>query len=54
MTEPQRLDDGRILILARAETDGVIGDGMRAIGPDDPAYPAWDAYLSEPGPDMRS
>ncbi len=41
MLLPERRPNGRILVAARAEgPDGVIGDGARDIGPDDPRYEA--------------
>jgi hypothetical protein len=42
----ERLPDGRIRIPARAETGGTIGDGMTEIGPGDPRYADYDAYLA--------
>mgnify|MGYP003612350346 CR=1 FL=1 len=44
----KKLDNGRILVPARAESDsGVIGDGMTTIGPDHPDYPEWDSWLTK-------
>lgn len=45
----RRNPDGTVTVPARAESeDGrVIGDGMRTIGPDDPAYDAWAAWISQ-------
>ena len=41
-----RNPDGTITIPRRAEgEDGLIGDGMATIGPDDPEYAAWDEWL---------
>lgn len=38
--------DNTLTIPARAETDdGAIGDGLDTIGPDDPRYEVWDAWL---------
>jgi hypothetical protein len=38
----KRLSNGNLLVPARAESDeGVIGDGMVEIGPDDPDYDEW-------------
>lgn len=47
-----RLPDDRLLIPRRAEgPDGLIGDGMVEIGPDDPEYEAWLPFAVEPGED---
>lgn len=46
MTLPERLPDGRIRVPKRAEADGVVGDGAVEVGPGDPDYDAWDAWLS--------
>lgn len=45
MDAPRRLPDGRLEIPARAESDGVIGDGLLVIGPDDARFKIWDDYL---------
>ena len=39
----KRLDNGNLLVPARAESDDgdVLGDGTAEIGPDDPDYEAW-------------
>jgi hypothetical protein len=37
----KRLSNANLLVLARAESDGVIGDGIVEIGPDDPDYDEW-------------
>lgn len=48
MFVPERLEDGRIVVPKRAESeDGMIGDSMVPIGPDDPDYEDWDAMLKE-------
>lgn len=41
-------EDGTITIPARAEADdGTIGDGLQTIGPDDPRYEVWLAWLNK-------
>lgn len=41
-----RTPDGRICAPARAVAeDGTLGDGVVYLGPTDPAWPVWDAYL---------
>lgn len=43
--QPERLPDGRLRVPRRAEADdGMIGDGMVDIGPDDPDWDVWDRY----------
>lgn len=55
MDAPRRLPDGRIEIPARAESeDGIIGDGILAIGPDDERYGVWDDYLRRADSSNRS
>jgi hypothetical protein len=44
---PIRVPDG-LLVPKRAEGDGVIGDGMVLIRPDDPDYAAWERVASPP------
>ncbi len=39
-----RLANGNLLAPKRAEGEGVIGDGMVEIGPDDPDYQSWIDY----------
>ena len=47
---PRRLAPDRILAQVRLEgPDGEVGDTMLEIGPEDPAYAAWDAWLREQG-----
>lgn len=46
----QRLPDGKIRIPVRltsvdAEGKEMLGDGVQDIGPEDPSYAKWDAYL---------
>jgi hypothetical protein len=41
-----RLGKRQIRIPFTLAQSGVIADGMRVIGPDDPRWPEWDAYLS--------
>lgn len=44
--KPERLPDGSLRVPMRAEgPGGIIGDGVRVIGPDHPAWSEWDAYL---------
>jgi hypothetical protein len=46
--EATRNPDGTINAPFRAKgDDGTIGDGMSRIGPDDPAYAAWDEWLKD-------
>jgi hypothetical protein len=52
--EPQRLDDGRIMVPKRAESeDGQsVGIGWVELTPDDPQYRDWLAYVEAlDGPD---
>ena len=50
--EPRRLPDGRIEAPARAETDdGLIGDGVVVLGPSDPMFDEWSAWLDRHEPD---
>ena len=44
----ERLPSGNLLVPARAETDGVIGDAMGVIGPDHPEYEMWAAEATGP------
>jgi len=47
----RRLPNGNLLIPRRAEgPDGLIGEGMDEIGPDDPEYADWLAYLTRKKP----
>lgn len=40
----ERLANGNLLVPMRAETDGVIGDGMIEVGPE---HPLFDVYAGE-------
>lgn len=43
----ERVGDDQIRIPVRVESNGgAIGDGVEVIGPDDPRYPQWDAWLT--------
>lgn len=47
---PRRLDDDRILAPKRAEgPDGLIGDALVEMTPEDPDYQLWDEYLTATG-----
>lgn len=44
--QAERLPNGKILAPKRAEgANGLVGDGMLEIGPDDPDYNTWDTWL---------
>lgn len=43
------LPDGKLVVPARAEGDGVIGDGMAVIGKDGPEYQKWRDWLERSG-----
>jgi hypothetical protein len=49
----ERLPGGRIRVPVRATgPGGEIGEALATIGPDDPAYPVWDRWLSaQAGPE---
>jgi hypothetical protein len=48
MTPPKRLANGNLLVPARVEgPDGLIGDVIKEIGPDDPDYAAWSKWMDE-------
>ena len=47
MMEPERLPNGNLLVPARAEAEGVRGDGVREITPDDPEYARWLPWLPD-------
>jgi hypothetical protein len=50
--QPTALPNGHLLVPARAEgPNGEIGEGMREIGPDDPAYQLWLNWLWYQHPD---
>jgi hypothetical protein len=52
----KRLQNGNLLVPARAESDGggVIGDGMVEIGHDDPDYDEWVRELEgQAAPSLR-
>jgi hypothetical protein len=53
MMRPERLENGKLLVPARVEgPDGLIGDGLKEIGIDDPAYPGWEKWMAEhPAPE---
>ena len=39
---------GTLLVPVRAETDdGIVGDGMVEVGPEDPRYDDWELYAEE-------
>jgi hypothetical protein len=42
---PRLTETGTLLVPRRAESNGVVGDGMVEIGPDDPEYARWVAEL---------
>lgn len=44
-----RLKSGNLLVPRRAETDGVLGDGVVEVGPDDPDYHAWMSWYARQG-----
>ncbi len=44
-----KLDNGNLLVPMRAETDGIIGDGMVEVAPGSPEYEKW-ISLAEPLP----
>jgi hypothetical protein len=47
--QPIELPNGNLLIPARAEgPDGMIGDGVREIGPDDPEFQGLVGLVAEP------
>ncbi len=47
--EPKELPNGNILVPARAEgPDGLIGDGIHEISPDDPAFQVLVRLVAEP------
>jgi hypothetical protein len=43
------LPDGRLVIPLRAVAEGVIGDGMVAVGEGDPEYREWRDYFAASG-----
>jgi hypothetical protein len=51
----KRLPNGNLLVPSRVESDdGVIGDGVVEIGPDDPDYDEWARELERQQPPPRS
>lgn len=43
---PRRLEDGRLLVqLPGSGPDGELAEGLVPIGPDHPAFAAWDDWL---------
>jgi hypothetical protein len=47
MTTAQVLPNGRLLVPFRAEgPNGLIGDGMVEIGPEDPTFSEWADFLN--------
>lgn len=47
----ERLKNGKLRVpVALFGKEGVLADGFQEIGPDDPAYEAWDRWLSENAP----
>ncbi len=49
LTIPRRLPDGRLRIPRTVELPGLIGDAVVDIGPDDPDYAEWDAWIRGQG-----
>lgn len=48
MYQPERLPDGKIRVPRRADPGNgsrLIADGLITLGPGDPGYQAWDAWL---------
>lgn len=46
MIDPKKLPNGKLLVPRRAEgPGGMIGDGLVEIGPDDPEYADWLAWI---------
>ena len=53
----KRLDNGKLLIPRRADTgdeEGIIGDALVEIGPDDSEFAEWDAWLKEQDADTSA
>lgn len=52
--QARRIGPDRLRVPMRAESPGVIGDGMVEIGPEHPMYEVWAAQLDgrpmQPGP----
>jgi hypothetical protein len=45
--EAKRLENGNLLVPFGVELEGgIMGDGVREIGPDHPDYEIWDRWLS--------
>jgi hypothetical protein len=45
----RRLENGNLLVPARAEGDGVVGDGAVELAPGDPQYDEWVEWLERFG-----
>jgi hypothetical protein len=43
---PARTAGGKIVIPFAIDTPGMLAEGMREIGPDDPQFKAWDRWLA--------
>lgn len=43
----KRLANGNLLVPVTIDEPGLTGDAMVEIGPDDPAFAEWDAWLKE-------
>jgi hypothetical protein len=46
----KKLPNGNLLVPFRAETDGVVGDGVKEIEPSDPEYQRWLAWVDDTPP----
>lgn len=50
-----RLPNGNLLVPARAEIPGAVGDGMLEVPPDNPLYAIWEPWaVDEPPPDQEA
>jgi hypothetical protein len=45
----RRLENGNLLVPARAEGDGVVGDGVVELAPGDSQYDEWAEWLERFG-----
>jgi len=53
--EAKKLPNGKLLVPRRAEgPGGIVGDGMDEIGPDDPGYADWLAWIEGDKPDLST
>ena len=41
----RKLENGNLLVPKRAESDGIIGDGVEEIRPDQPEYQQWLTWM---------